>query len=244
MLTHVPHIHSCSHTYAPTYSHTLKIPYYTHTQIHTCSHIYVYIHTLKDIPTQYIHVCTHSHRYTLSHTHILSHTETHSHTYQNTLIYALHTHTSHSHFHTSPSHFTLTDSYANSSIHTHACTHSYIPSNTHSHTHSLLKIRLAPGFLWSSWWICNSSCFGVSISSALLELILNGSFSQIFQFKPFIFPRSFLVCVQWNMTGIIRQWILGRKDNNNAKWSKGKISCVSLSDGQIESLITGPVPGE
>ena len=38
-LTHVPHVHSCSHTYAPTYSHTLKIPYYTHTQtwgLHPC----------------------------------------------------------------------------------------------------------------------------------------------------------------------------------------------------------------
>lgn len=33
-LTHVPHIHSCSHTYAPTYPHTLKILYYKHTQIH------------------------------------------------------------------------------------------------------------------------------------------------------------------------------------------------------------------
>ena len=138
MLTHVPHIHSCSHTYAPTYSHTLKIPYYTHTQIHTCSHIYVYIHTLKDIPTQYTHVCTHSHRYTLSHTHILSHKETHSHTYQNTLIYALHTHTSH--FTLTLSHFTLTlhtHRFLCKFKHTHSCMHTLIHTFKHTFTHPL-----------------------------------------------------------------------------------------------------------
>lgn len=191
-LTHVPHVHSCSHTYAPTYSHTLKIPYYTHTQIHTTYtrvHTYAYIHTLLKISLHNILTCALTAIGTLFHTLTFSHTRRDIHTHIRT----------HSYMHFTYTHniytYTLTDSYANSSIHTHACTQSYIPSNTHSHTHSLLKVRLAPGFLWSSWWICNCSCFRVSISSALLELILNGSFSQIFQFKPFIFPRRFLVCI-------------------------------------------------
>lgn len=157
----------------------------------------MYIYTLLKISLHNILTCALTAIGTLFHTLTFSHTQTHSHTYQNTLIYALHTHTSH--FTLTLSHFTLTlhtHRFLCKFKHTYSCMHTLIHTFKHTFTHPLtLENQAGPGFLWSSWWICNSSCFGVSISSALLELILNGSFSQIFQFKPFIFPRSFLVCV-------------------------------------------------
>lgn len=98
----------------------------------------MYIYTLLKISLHNILTCALTAIGTLFHTLTFSHTQTHSHTYQNTLIYALHTHTSH--FTLTLSHFTLTlhtHRFLCKFKHTYSCMHTFIHTFKHTFTHPL-----------------------------------------------------------------------------------------------------------